>query len=85
MLKGLGVFAESLQVAMPIFPNHLQVTQIAADIRARFKASSPTVPGLLIRNHGVTVWATSQSAARNYIELVEYIFRYIMAARLFSR
>jgi methylthioribulose-1-phosphate dehydratase len=36
---------------------------------------------LLIRNHGVTVWGNSTEQARNHIELVEYIFRYMVLAR----
>ncbi|MFM6399528.1 MAG: class II aldolase/adducin family protein, partial [Planktothrix sp.] len=47
----------------------------------RFKQTTPDVPALLIRNHGVTVWAASPEAAENHVELAEYIFRYIVAAR----
>ncbi|GAA6623478.1 methylthioribulose 1-phosphate dehydratase [Scytonema sp. NUACC26] len=81
MLKGLGVWEENPKCSLPIFANHLQVTRIAADIEERFTKSPPDVPALLIRDHGITVWATSPETARNYIELVEYIFRYLVAAR----
>lgn len=81
MLKGLGIKEENPKVLLPVFPNHLQVSQIAAEIGDRFQVSPPLVPALLIHNHGVTVWANSLEAARNYIELVEYIFRYMVAAR----
>ena len=80
MLKGLGVWEENPTVAMPVFDNHLEVAQIAAEIGDRF-CNSPSIPALLIRNHGITVWASSLQTARNYIELVEYIFRYMVAAR----
>ncbi len=80
MLKGLGVWEENPDVAMPVFDNHLHVPRIAAEIRDRFEAIPPPVPALLIRDHGVTVWAPSPAAARNYVELVEYIFRYIVEA-----
>lgn len=81
MLKGLGIWQENPKVYMPVFENYLEVSRIAEDIIQRFKQTTPDVPGLLIRNHGVTVWATSPEAAENHIELVEYIFRYIVAAR----
>lgn len=84
MLKGLGIKEENPKVLLPVFPNHLQVAQIAADIGDRFQVSPPLVPALLIRNHGVTVWADSLAAARNYIELVEYIFRYMVMVRCVS-
>ncbi len=81
MLKGLGIWQENPKVYMPVFENYLEVPRIAEDIIQRFKTMTPDVPALLIRNHGVTVWATSPEAAENHIELVEYIFRYIVAAR----
>ncbi len=81
MLKGLGIWEENPKVYMPVFENYLQVPRIAEDIIQRFKQISPDVPALLIRNHGVTVWADSPEAAENHVELAEYIFRYIVAAR----
>lgn len=81
MLKGLGVWEEDPHVVMPVFQNYLDVSKIAAKICDRFKQSKPDVPALLIKNHGVTVWANSPGDAENYIELTEYIFRYLVAAR----
>lgn len=80
MLKGLGVWAENPQVSIPLFTNHLEVPKIAQEILEFFAISPPEVPALLIRDHGVTVWAKSPTAAYNYIEIVEYILRYILTA-----
>jgi methylthioribulose-1-phosphate dehydratase len=81
MLKGLGVWSENPQVAIPVFANHLEVRRIADDICDRFKKAPPPVNVLLIRNHGLTVWANSPDSTRNYLEIAEYIFRYMVAAR----
>ena len=81
MLKGLGVWEENPKVTMPVFENNLEVSQIASKISDRLGITPPKIPALLIRDHGITVWANSLLAARNYIELVEYIFRYMVAAR----
>ena len=81
MLKGFGVWEENPRLAMPVFPNHLDVPRIARDICERFKAVPPSINALLIRNHGVTVWASSPEGTRNYLEIAEYIFRYMVAAR----
>ncbi|ARV57805.1 methylthioribulose-1-phosphate dehydratase [Nostocales cyanobacterium HT-58-2] len=81
MLKGLGVWEENPRCAMPIFANHLQVSRIADEIKERFTITQAQLPALLIRDHGVTVWAPSPEIAHNYIELVEYIFRYMVAAK----
>ncbi|WP_414583041.1 methylthioribulose 1-phosphate dehydratase [Scytonema sp. PCC 10023] len=81
MLKGLGVWEENPDCAMPVFANHLQVSRIADEIKERFTTNPSQLPALLIRDHGVTVWAPSPKTASHYIELVEYIFRYMVAAR----
>ncbi|HEY9802137.1 MAG TPA: methylthioribulose 1-phosphate dehydratase [Leptolyngbyaceae cyanobacterium] len=80
MLKGLGVWQENPNCIIEIFTNHLEVSRIAAEIEKRFTLTQPQIPALLIRDHGVTVWAASPKAARNYIELIEYIFRYMVGA-----
>jgi methylthioribulose-1-phosphate dehydratase len=81
MLKGFGVWEENPKVVMPVFANHLDVPRIADDIYERFQAVPPSINALLIRNHGVTVWASSPDGARNNLEIAEYIFRYMVAAR----
>ena len=81
MVKGLGVWEENPNVAMPVFENYLEVPRIASAIRDRFSISPPQIPALLIRHHGVTVWADSPQTALNYVEVAEYIFRYLVAVR----
>lgn len=81
MLKGLGVWEENPNVVIPVFANHLEVPKIARDIRDRFQSTPPSVNVLLIQNHGVTIWASSPEAAFNSVEIAEYIFRYMVAAR----
>ncbi|MBD2435517.1 methylthioribulose 1-phosphate dehydratase [Nostoc sp. FACHB-110] len=80
MLKGLGIWQENPSCVIPIFTNHFQVSQIAVDIEKRFALAAPQISALLIRDHGLTVWAGSLETARNYIELLDYIFRYMVAA-----
>ena len=86
MLKGLEVWEEHPQVSIPLFKNHLEVPKIADDISAWFTVSPSQIPALLIRDHGITVWADSTTKAYNYVEVVEYIFRYMIAeASLLNR
>lgn len=81
MVKGLGIWQENPTCMMPLFENHLHVPTIAQSIKDRFSQTKSEIPALLIRNHGVTVWGNSTEQARNAIELVEYIFRYMVLAR----
>lgn len=80
MLKGLGIWVENPQVFMPVFTNYLDVPKIAAEIESRFSTFPPEIPALLISYHGVTVWGESLETTENYLEIVEYIFRYLVAA-----
>jgi methylthioribulose-1-phosphate dehydratase len=81
IIKGLGIWEENPQVKLPLFPNYLNVPQIAAAIRHRFTETPPQVPALLIRHHGVTVWGESLIETQNRVESIEFIFRYMVAAR----
>jgi methylthioribulose-1-phosphate dehydratase len=81
MLKGLGVGDESPQVAIAVFANHIHVPAIAAEVEARFRAAPPRLPGFLIRDHGLTVWGDDPQAALNHLELFDFIFQCMVAAR----
>ena len=81
MIKGLGIWDEHPTCYLPLFPNHLSVPTIAADITDRFTSTPPKIPALLIRNHGITVWANSTQGARNLTEVMEYLFRYMVLAK----
>jgi methylthioribulose-1-phosphate dehydratase len=82
MLKGFGLGPSDLPVAAPVFDNHERVADIARDIERRFAAEPPAVPVLLVRNHGLTTWGPDTEAAFNHVELAEYVFRYLVVARL---
>jgi methylthioribulose-1-phosphate dehydratase len=77
MLKGLGVWEERPEVALPLFPNCLDVPAIAAMIRQRFTATPPVVPALMIHGHGATVWGESLQEAYNRVEIVEFLMSYL--------
>jgi methylthioribulose-1-phosphate dehydratase len=81
IIKGLGIWEENPQVKLPLFTNYLHVPKIAEEIVDRFRENQPRVPALLIRNHGITVWGSSPLEARNRVESIEFIFRYMVAAR----
>lgn len=81
MVKGLGVWQEEPAVDIAVFRNHLQVEQIAADMVDRYRENPPQVPGMLIRNHGLTVWASTQQKALQRVELFAYLFRFMVRAR----
>lgn len=82
MLKGFGLWVEAPQVYLELFANPLHVPAIGTAIAERFAAGrAPDLAALLIRDHGVTVWGADVTEARDRIELIEYVFRFVVAAR----
>jgi methylthioribulose-1-phosphate dehydratase len=81
MLKGFGIREERPRVAIAVFPNQLEVAAIAAGVAARFRAAPPRLPAFLIRDHGLTVWAESAGTALRYLELLDFIFSFMIGAR----
>lgn len=85
MIKGLGIWEEEPEVDLAVLPNHAHVPRIAEEMSARFAAEPPRVPGFLIRDHGLTAWGRDADAALNHVELFEYLFGYLSAARAAGR
>jgi methylthioribulose-1-phosphate dehydratase len=81
MVKGLGIWDANPTVKLPLLPNHLQVPEIGAEMLARFGLELPQIPACLIRAHGITVWGNSQEEARNRVEVMEFIFQYMITAK----
>lgn len=77
MIKGLGIWEQHPVVALPLFPNWLDVPAIAEAIRQRFTATPPALPALMIHGHGPTVWGHSLQEAYNRVEIVEFIMNYL--------
>lgn len=80
MLKGLDVWEQDPDVALPLFDNLLDVVRIAEAIRERFTARAPRIPALLIRGHGVTVWGESLQQAYNRVEVLEFVLSMLARA-----
>ncbi len=77
ILKGLGVWEESPRVTLALFDNPLEVSRIARALERRFRLQPPSLPALLIRSHGTTVWGESLQQAYDRLECVEFILAYL--------
>jgi methylthioribulose-1-phosphate dehydratase len=73
MLKGLGVWESQPEVELALFDNLADVAEIAAQIERRFRAHPPRLRGLMIRDHGVTVWGQTLQQAYDRLECLEFI------------
>lgn len=81
MIKGLGVWERNPQVDLALFENHLDVSRIAKDMRARFRTTPPVVTALLVRGHGPTVWGRSLQEAYDRFECLEFLLDYAARRR----
>ena len=81
MLKGFGIWEEEPEISVAVFPNHAHVPKIAEEMVVRFESEPSQVPGFLIRDHGLTTWGPDADMALNHVELSEYLFSYLSAAR----
>ncbi|MEO3777994.1 methylthioribulose 1-phosphate dehydratase [Micromonospora sp. B11E3] len=77
LLKGLGRGADGDLVTVPVVPNS-QDMRVLGD--AFQKVWRPDVPALLVARHGVYVWGDDLRAARQYLESLEWLLRFVTAA-----
>lgn len=75
MIKGFNIWDYEPDVSIHVVTNTSEVAKIAAHIEDLFEKEPPQIPAFLIENHGITVWAPTTEKARNYIELIEFIFK----------
>lgn len=72
LLKGLGLDAPE-RTEVPVFPNWPDVPRIADEVAEYLDGAEGGPPGLLIADHGITVWGSSLAQARNRLECFEAI------------
>lgn len=84
IVRGLDINTQNPQVKIPLFENYSEQDYIAKAIVDRFTHNPPEISALLIRNYGFTVWASSPTTDQNYIEIIEYICRYLVAVHQIS-
>ncbi|MGW6876076.1 methylthioribulose 1-phosphate dehydratase [Streptomyces xanthophaeus] len=72
LLKGLGLDAAE-RTEVPVFPNWPDVPRIAAEVAGHLGRAERCPPGLLIADHGITVWGSDLAQARNRLECFEAI------------
>ncbi|MFD5539349.1 methylthioribulose 1-phosphate dehydratase [Streptomyces sp. NPDC127079] len=72
LLKGLGL-ADPSGADVPVFPNWPDVPRIATEVAEYLTSRPQASPGLLIVDHGITVWGGDLAEARNRLECFESI------------
>lgn len=73
LIKAFGFWEQNAQLTIPIIDNPADLTELAALFG---NAIDPQVPGVLIRNHGITAWGKDGFEAKKHLEAFEFLFSY---------
>ncbi len=73
LIKAFSLWDEDAELNIPIIKNHADLTQLANEFG---QAIRPKTPGVLIRNHGITVWGRTGFEAKKHLEAFEFLFSY---------
>lgn len=72
MLKGLGLKTHEATVNLPIYENTQDVAMLASELSERMDI---TVPGFVLRGHGLYTWGSSPEETFNRLECWEFLFQ----------
>jgi methylthioribulose-1-phosphate dehydratase len=78
MIKGLEGHSLTDTVRLPIVPNSEDSKALAEQIRQHL---SPTVPGILVYQHGLYAWGRTPEDARRHTEVLEFLLEYALRLR----
>ncbi|WP_077617388.1 methylthioribulose 1-phosphate dehydratase [Bacillus sinesaloumensis] len=73
IIKALGLWEEDAEIRIPIIKNHSDIPTLAKHFSEHVKSDFGAV---LIRNHGITVWAKDAFDAKKHLEAYEFLFSY---------
>ncbi|MBE4909515.1 methylthioribulose 1-phosphate dehydratase [Bacillus luteolus] len=73
IIKALGIWEEDAEIRIPIIKNHAHIPTLAAELAEHIEGDTGAV---LIRNHGITVWAKNAFEAKKHLEAYEFLFSY---------
>ncbi|MEK4565736.1 methylthioribulose 1-phosphate dehydratase [Alkalihalobacillus sp. FSL R5-0424] len=73
LIKAFNLWEEDASITIPIVPNYADLPILAEAVANEIKRG---VFGVLIRNHGITVWGKNGFEAKKHLEAFEFLFEY---------
>ncbi|MFT4412365.1 methylthioribulose 1-phosphate dehydratase [Fredinandcohnia humi] len=73
IIKALGLWEEDAEIRIPIIDNVADIPTLAEEFASHLTKDFGAV---LIRNHGITVWAKNAFEAKKHLEAYEFLFSY---------
>lgn len=83
MQKALaGVASHEDEIRLAVFENSQDLPALADEVASAWQAGRFSVPGLLIRGHGVYAWGRDLAAAQRHIEGLEFLLECVWQEKL---
>jgi len=82
LIKGFNIWDEEAQIEIPIVSNFAHIPSIVPEVTERI---NPSIPGILLRKHGIYAWGANAFEAKRHLEAFEFIFEYVYKLELLKR
>jgi len=73
LIKAFNIWDENASIQVPILPNYAQIPRIAELVAGAIR---PSIPGILLRNHGIYAWGANAFEAKRHLEAFEFLFEH---------
>ncbi|KGA95702.1 methylthioribulose-1-phosphate dehydratase [Alkalihalobacillus alcalophilus ATCC 27647 = CGMCC 1.3604] len=70
LIKAFGIWDEGGEITLPIIKNYAEIPKLAKELANQI---TPHIKGVLIRNHGITVWGRTGFEAKKHLEAFEFL------------
>lgn len=74
LIKAFNIWEENAAITIPVLPNYAEIPKIAELVPGVLNQS---IPGILLRGHGIYAWGKNAFEAKRHLEAFEFIFEYI--------
>jgi methylthioribulose-1-phosphate dehydratase len=82
LIKAFNIWEEDGKITIPIVENYADLPRLGEAVAEKI---TPGVYGILIRNHGITVWGRNGFEAKRHLEAFEFLFSYHVKMRLLTK
>ncbi|MEC0243230.1 methylthioribulose 1-phosphate dehydratase [Paenibacillus dokdonensis] len=79
LIKAFNIWEENAPVSIPVLPNFAHIPSIAELVP---DVLDPSIPGILLRGHGIYAWGKNAFEAKKHLEAFEFIFEYLYHSML---
>ncbi|MCR8842911.1 methylthioribulose 1-phosphate dehydratase [Paenibacillus sp. SC116] len=82
LIKAFNIWEENARIEIPIVPNYAHIPSIVPEVT---KSLNPSIPGIVLRNHGIYAWGANSFEAKRHLEAFEFLFEYVYRMDLLRR